>query len=47
MEGGKKAAPKLLHFVAWKGNTNLCFVDSFLLTLCSFPKHWRDIKIRG
>lgn len=27
--GGKKAAPKLLYFVAWKGSTNLFFVDSF------------------
>lgn len=25
---GKKAASNLLHFVAWRGNTNLFFVGS-------------------
>lgn len=38
--GRGEAAPKLLHFVAWKGSINLFFVDSFfLLTVCSFPMH--------
>lgn len=29
--GGREAAPKLLCFVAWKGSTDLFFVDSCFL----------------
>lgn len=40
---------QLLNFyILWLGKEiNLFFVDSFLLTACSFPKHCREILICG